>query len=108
MTLARQMLDSTSSLIHSLYPPTPPFILQAELSSLVSLVAPHPRSQRGWKSHFLSLKPSRSHSPSLMSDPDPQKPLGELSLRKWIHFQYTFSMILILDPLPFCVTFSMK
>lgn len=31
-----------------------------------------------------------------MSDPDPQQPLGELSLRKWIHFQYTLSLILIL------------
>lgn len=71
--------------------PLPPS-LQAELSSLVSL-APLPHSPAWMKSHFLPLKPSRSHSLSVTSDPVPQKPF-----RKWLHFQ--LSIMLILNPEP--------
>lgn len=60
--------------------PLPPS-LQAESSPLVSL-APH--SPAWMKSHFLTLKPSRSHFSSVTSESDPKKSLGELQEVLWL------------------------
>lgn len=88
------MLNPTSSLIHSLYPPIPlPPSCRLNEAFLVSLFIAHPCRL---ESHLLSLKPSRSYSSLLVSDPDPQKPLGERSLKKWI----CFSVNTLRDPYP--------
>lgn len=80
-----------SSILYVLQP-HPPLSLQAELIPPVSLTLHSPV----WmKSHFLPLKPSRSHFYSVTSDPHLWKPLGEL--------QKVHSLLALHDtyPIPF-------